>query len=105
MDIEDFLYNYKYKLIVPAIYIATWALMFVGPFFIPVLYQKICIFLILYLTAKSLILLTISIIAYFKNRRILNRAEQLQKDKMLAGGEINTVNDQVYHAFIIPSYK
>lgn len=105
MDIEDFLYNYKYKLIVPAIYIATWALMFVGPFFIPVLYQKICISLILYLTAKSLILLAISIIAYFKNRRILKRAEQLQNDKIFAGGELPAISDQVYHAFIIPSYK
>ena len=79
MDLEDFKYNYKYKIIIPAIYIISWVAMFLGPFTFQVLYQKICISLLLYLSFKSLSLLVISIINFFKATGVLNRAVALQK--------------------------
>jgi hypothetical protein len=83
MDLEDFKYNYKYKIIIPAIYIISWVAMFLGPFTFQVLYQKICICLLIYLSFKSLIILLISVITYTKANHILNRAEKMKKDREL----------------------
>jgi hypothetical protein len=105
MDMEDFRHNYKYKLLIPGIYIMTWVMMFAGPFILPVLYQKICIFLTLYLTAKSLILMTIAVLAFLSNSRILDRAESMQKEKIHNGGNIGEVNRDILYGFIIPNYK
>jgi hypothetical protein len=105
MDLADFSNNYKYKLIIPFIYIASWVFMFLGPFIMPVLYQKICIGFIFYLTSKSFMLFLISIIAYFKSRTILNRAEQMQVDRPLADSNDSPYCNEAYHAFIIPNYK
>lgn len=52
MDIKDFEGLTKFKLIIPAIYIINWALMFVGPSFFPTVYQKISIALLVYLLFK-----------------------------------------------------
>ena len=74
MDMEDFKYNYKYKIIIPALYILNWILMFVGPFYLQVLYQKICIFILVYLTFKSFIIFNISIITFFKFNSTMKKA-------------------------------
>jgi len=74
MDIADFKDNYKYKLFIPFVYIINWALMFVGPTFIQVQYQKICILILLYLSFKSTVMTIIAVIAFFKSWAIMNRA-------------------------------
>ena len=71
---EDFKYNYKYKIIIPALYIANWILMFVGPFYLQVWYQKFCIIILIYLTFKSLIICLISFITFYKFRRTMKKA-------------------------------
>jgi len=53
--------------------------MFVGPAFIQVQYQRICIIALTYLCIKSTIMALIAIVAFFKCWGILNRAENLQK--------------------------
>lgn len=80
-------------------------MMFAGPFCFPVIYQKICIFFVLYLTVKSLILITIAVLAFFKNRRILQRAEEMKREKINRGGDLGEVNPNILYGFIIPNYK
>ena len=79
MDLEDFKYNYKYKVIIPSIYIMSWIMMFMGPFIIQILYQKICILLLIYLTCKSCMILTISVITYCQSRRVIRKAQQIKE--------------------------
>ncbi len=76
MDINDFKDNFKYKLILPFLYIVSWALMFVGPTFIQVQYQKICIFFLSYLCIKSTIMAIIAVIGFYKSTKILNKVEE-----------------------------
>lgn len=78
--------------------------MFVGPFAFQVLYQKICISLLLYLSIKSLVLFIISIINFFKATTILNRAVALKKGQE-EGVITPSFCPDILHAFIIPNYK
>jgi hypothetical protein len=80
MDINDFKDNFKYKLYIPFVYLLNWALMFVGPTFIQVQYQKICILALSYLCMKSTFMVVIAIIAYFKSMRLIDRAEKLKEE-------------------------
>lgn len=101
MDINDFKDNFKYKLIIPFIYILNWALMFVGPTFIQVQYQKVCIVALAYLCMKSSIMLVIAVIAFFKTHALLNRATDFKEQVYVE----NQLQHDILHAFIIPSYK
>jgi hypothetical protein len=74
MDINDFKDNFKYKLVIPFIYIISWALMFIGPTFIQVQYQKICIIALSYLCMKSAFMVGIAVVAFFKSHSLLNKA-------------------------------
>jgi hypothetical protein len=78
MNINDFKDNFKYKLFIPFLYFLNWALMFVGPSFMQVLYQKICIFALAYLCLKATILALIAFAAFYKSHGIMNRAEKLK---------------------------
>lgn len=80
MDINDFKDNFKYKLFIPFVYILNWALMFVGPTFIQVQYQKICILALSYLCMKSTVMVIIAIIAFFKCHSLLDKAEKLKTE-------------------------
>lgn len=79
MDINDFKDNFKYKLFIPIVYIINWALMFVGPTFIQVQYQQMCIVALSYLCMKSTIMLIIAVIATFKSFSLFKRAEKLKE--------------------------
>lgn len=79
MDINDFKYNFKYKLFIPFFYILSWILMFVGPTFIQVQYQMICIVALAYLCLKSTIMVLIAVVAFFKTHALLNRAEKFEE--------------------------
>jgi hypothetical protein len=39
MDITDFEGNFKYKLIIPTLYVLNWIFIFLGPSVMPVVYQ------------------------------------------------------------------
>ena len=85
-------------------YILNWLAMFVGPFTFQVLYQKICIGILIYISIKSLILFIISIINFTKATAVLNRAEALQKQQH-EGILTTNFHPDILHAFIIPNYK
>ena len=83
MDINDFKHNFRYKLFLPFVYILNWALMFIGPTFIQVTYQKICLIAITYLCLKSTLMVTIAMIAAYKSFKMLGRAEKLKRSYLL----------------------
>ena len=105
MDLEDFKYNYKYKIIIPAMYIISWVLMFVGPFYIQVLYQRICIIMLIYLTFKSFLIFLMSGIGLYKSRKVLKRAAEIKQERLEGDNMLPDMNPDVYHGFIIPNYK
>lgn len=75
MDIRDFEGIYKYKLILPAMYIISWIAMFLGPSLFPVVYQAICFGILLWMAFKLLTLGFINFVLLIGNTRILRRAQ------------------------------
>jgi hypothetical protein len=52
MDIRDFEDIFKFKLVLPAMYIISWISMFLGPSLFPVVYQRICFIILIYMGIK-----------------------------------------------------
>lgn len=76
MDIRDFQGLRKYKFIIPTIYVCSWIAMLIGPVFFDVIYQRICIFFLIYLDLKVISLFVIITIALVKNHFLLKRAQK-----------------------------
>ena len=74
MDISDFINNFKYKLLIPGIYLLSWLFMFIGPTFFQAAYQNVCIVLMLYFCSRMFHVTLNSIYIYFKFRQIIGRA-------------------------------
>lgn len=53
MDPKDFKGIYKWKFLIPAMYIISWLLMIFGPIFFPYGYQIYCIIIIVYSLLKT----------------------------------------------------
>lgn len=105
MDIRDFQGLTKYKIIVPTIYVCSWLAMLFGPLFFDVLYQRICIFFLVYLDFKVMILFSIITIALVKNHLALKRVQK----KSMPGEESNRdyldTTEEINYGFILPNYK
>ena len=101
MDIRDFDGVFKYKFIMPALYIISWIAMFAGPTFFPVIYQRFAILAIGYLVLKvvslSIIMGWINIGGY----KIRNKMEQREKN----GAPMMVGTEDLKYGFIIPNYK
>jgi hypothetical protein len=54
MDIADFHGLFKFKLLIPAIYVLSWIGVFLGPSLFPVIYQRYCMGLWLFLLGKMI---------------------------------------------------
>jgi hypothetical protein len=52
MDIRDFEDIFKFKLVLPAMYIISWISMFLGPSLFHVVYQRICFIILIYMGIK-----------------------------------------------------
>lgn len=78
MDIRDFEGLTKYKIVIPLLYIISWVCMFVGPSFFPIVYQKIAIVFIVYLTYKLSWVFITMIIVLVKSWPLINRAKNQQ---------------------------
>ena len=78
MDIRDFEGIYKYKLILPAMYIVSWISMFLGPSLFPVVYQAICFGVLLWMAIRLLMFGFINFVLLVGNCRILSRAQEEQ---------------------------
>lgn len=46
-----------------------------------------------------------ALVVFCKTTRILNRAEQMNQDKLIKGSEIMPLSNDIIFAFIIPNYK
>lgn len=75
MDIRDFEGIYKYKLILPAMYIISWIAMFLGPSVFPIAYQKICFLVLIYMGFRLLIFGFINFVLLIGNCRILSKVK------------------------------
>lgn len=73
MDIGDFEGLTKYKLIIPAIYVLNWLGMIFGPIYFPVIYQKISISFIAYLTCRIFYVLITMTIVFCKSMLVFNK--------------------------------
>lgn len=122
MDMEDFNHNQKYKVILPILYVVNWILMVTGPAFYPVEYQVYTLTFISYIAVKTIMNLSWCIVGYVNGTRSIKRYQMRKKgevdlkdrnvDSPLLEGltfhehltESSTTKD-IYHAFIIPSYK
>ena len=81
MDIRDFEDIYKFKLILPALYIVSWISMFLGPSLFPVVYQRICFGILIYMGIKMLSFGFINFVLLVENWRIVNRSERTKHEK------------------------
>ena len=72
MEIKDFENNFKYKLILPIVYVTNWILMVIGPFFFPIWYQQYYFVTISYLTFRSVMTFIWTVIGSFKAAFLLN---------------------------------
>jgi hypothetical protein len=73
MDMDDFKYNQKYKIILPIIYIFNWVLMLTGPFAYPIVYQFYTLALFCYLAIKTILNLGWCIIGVTNGVRLLKK--------------------------------
>ena len=67
----------------------------------PIIYRKVSFIIFCYLAAKSISFVFVDLRILVENCRILRRVESSDK-KYLPLGQ---VTQEIYHAFIIPSYK
>ena len=74
MNPADFANNYKYKFLIPGLYVASVIFMVFGYINIRDFYRDIGLYVICYLPVKSTIQMIIGIISYFKANKILDRA-------------------------------
>lgn len=74
MDIKDFEGITKYKVIVPTLYVCSWICMILGPLLFDVIYERICVFFILYTDIKMMLFFVIMIIVTIKSQKIFKRA-------------------------------
>jgi hypothetical protein len=83
MDIRDFEGIYKYKLILPAMYIISWVSMFLGPSLFPVVYQAYCFLFLVWMALRLLTFGFINFVLLVGNCRILSRAKKIENDRYL----------------------
>jgi hypothetical protein len=102
MDIRDFEGIYKYKLILPAMYIFSWISMFLGPSLFPVVYQGFCFAFLLWMALRLVMFGFINFVLLIGNCRVLSRAQNQKSSDYL---QVRDQGEEILHAFIIPSYK
>ena len=72
---HEYINIFKYKLIVPAVYIVSWLMMIIGPFFFDKMYQVYCVLLGIYAMLKGLQNLVGVSIASYKFNRLMKRVK------------------------------
>lgn len=99
VDTRDFEDSYKFKYIMPSLYILGWVSLFLGPFYYPVFNQLICFIVLLIASCKYMMFGLMSFYLLYQNWRVLRRAQNPNKQKR------EEVGQEVYHAIIIPNYR
>lgn len=101
MNIKDFEGTFKYKLIMPSVYILSWISMIAGPLFFPLAYQTFIVGCICYLAYKFTWFTFALIYIHIKAHGIRKRSRLIEKG---ARPELLGAEDIMF-GFIIPSYK
>lgn len=86
----------------PAMYIISWVSLFLGPTLFQVLYQKICIYILLVSCLKLTLFTIYSLISYAKASHTLDKAELLAQKLPSMKEEFSNL---LIHVFVIPNYK
>jgi len=73
MDLKDFENIYKYKFIMPSLYVLSCISLILGPYYFPALNQLLCLPLILIASFKFLLFALISFYLVYQNWRVLKR--------------------------------
>ena len=102
MDIKDFKGISYFRFMVPAIYIALWIGMIAGPIFAPIIHREYCLIGVAFLAFKSMYQVILNLIMVVKTNQALKRAQDGLKRPIKQFGQLD---QQIYHAFAIPSYK
>jgi cellulose synthase/poly-beta-1,6-N-acetylglucosamine synthase-like glycosyltransferase len=109
MNTADFEGIFKFKLIIPTLYVCSWVAVFLGPSLFPVVYQCYCIVLwLLFLTRMGYMLFNLLIVL----ARTYNTLKGYQSPSITNTGSESVQNHRLlpvscdrYYAFVIPSYK
>ena len=83
MDIRDFEGIYKYKLILPAMYIVSWISMFLGPSLFPVVYQAFCFGFLAWMALRLVMFGFINFVLLVGNCRVLSRVKNQKSSDYL----------------------
>lgn len=101
MDISDFEGNFKFKLIIPALYVLNWIFIFLGPSVVPIAYQWYSIVGWIFMIGKMLYVNTNMLIILRRTYKTLAvNEDSLEKKYQI----VSTVSRNI-HCFIIPSYN
>lgn len=71
MDIRDFEGNFKFKLIIPGLYVLNWIFIFLGPSVIPLTYQWYSIFGWVFMILKMAYVDFNMLVVLYKTRQTL----------------------------------
>ena len=112
MDPADFQGLLKYKLLLPALYLINWGLMLAGPLLFPPAYQRFTIVVFGYMLLKTVFNFAWCLVGFVRGTRYLDQAAAKKIEKAEGGTDNLTspliedgINDQIYHLFVIPSYR
>ena len=102
---EDFKGIYKFKFIIPSIYVYSWLGMVLGPIKLPTAWAIWTIIVLSYLTCKTLFNALVMSYVAIKSRLLTDRM-----NKRIAHSKANTDHDfqntkDIYFAFVIANYK
>lgn len=78
MDPDDFKGVFKWKFLIPGLYIVSWILMIVGPIFFPKGYQIYCIIIIVYSLLKTMGLTFGALVAVIMQYRTLKNLAKIK---------------------------
>ena len=80
MNEKDFKGIYKWKFLIPGLYIISWLLMIFGPLFFPFGYQIYCIIIVVYSLLKTLGLSFGTLVAMLMQTKTLKILQQRKKE-------------------------
>jgi hypothetical protein len=105
MDIRDFQGLTKFKIILPIFYICGWICMILGPIFFDVVYQRICVFVLLYSDLKVVIMLFTMFYVTFKSSKLLKRIKEQRPPGDASIRGCLDIAEGINYGFILPNYK
>ncbi len=78
----DFEESYKFKYIMPCLYIFCWISLFLRPFYYAVFNQLICFIVLLIASCKYMMFGLVSFYLLYQNCKVLRRAQNVNKEKL-----------------------